>query len=379
MKKLLVFSFFVMILIGFIFGDAVYKVTIPDGSKPWYKGNTGPYKILWDKKGDTAPEVKIRLFNSPGNVKVLNIANKTANNGSYKWNIPKDTDPGKYFIRVKSLNDKKWGDSKAFEIKGAEILEIDKIREVLSKKPVNLRKGLLLFPVIKSIYVIPSGAIKPGKKLIIHGGKFGTSKGEILLEGNFSSGDVKLVNIEWEGANKVSGVVPGSSNGEPNQEVMVVVKSSNNMKSKGWKREFVGREEKILSMKDVKYTCGTNTWCNICNTTSSGCGSKSFTTGKSDQTVSISGYHKNNIGDPSPDSGFDHYHINLKNGWVIKKLESIEWEKSSSDEYLSTLHLYDPIGKAVFDPKIHWRVSAGDYVSYKLRIYVEGPIGTHYK
>lgn len=50
-----------------------------------------------------------------------------------------------------------------------------------------------------------------------------------------------------------------------------------------------------------------------------------------------------------------------------------------SGEVLSGPSPSFPTGKSSWAAKIHWKVTPNDNVEYRIKIVVEGPIGTHYK
>jgi len=375
MKRIVVFSVIVLLLSVFLTSAEVYKIIKPDSSSKWARGST---KIIkWDKKGDTYPNVKIRLYTSPGNVKAEDISNSTVNNESFEWKIPAGTPLGKYFVRVKTLNNLKWGDGDEFEIVSGSTSQFNLPRDVMKKvnkgpafKPT---KGMFN-PVIESYFDVPMGPVRPGTKLLLKGKKFGTQKGKILLKGNFPGGQIELTNVTWGGNENANGFVPQSANGQPNQIVEIILVTSLNFKSNPVKDiVFEGREEKFLVLGDAKVLhCGDDGNFNACNKLSSDgsiCTSESV----------ICGYHKNVWGAPENDEGTDSFQITLKNGWVFKSIQKVKWVKTSGDEVLNGPSPGLPVGASTWTTSIDWIVSPNDHVTYQIKVLVEGPIGTNYK
>lgn len=377
MKKIIVFSIIVLLLSIFLASAEVYVIKKPDALSKWSKGSTKVIK--WDKKGDSYPNVKIRLYTSPGEVKVQDITNSAPNNESFSWKIPYGTDLGKYFIRVRTLNNAKWGDSKEFEIVTGQIkpgVLKDAMRRIKQKPTFKPPKGFMT-PKIKIMLDDPLGAMKPGTKLILLGENFGTQKGKVIVKGNFPGGQFELINVNWVSTKSVNGFVPQSINGQPNQSVEVILVTAFNFKSDPWKMSFEGREEKVLNSDVVGVNCGSDANDNICNKVVD-CESE-FLPGPFGGEYAISGYHNNVWGAVGDDVGNDVFSINLKNGWVFKSMQKTIWKKTSGDEVLSGPAPSFPAGQSSWAAIIHWKVTPNDYVMYKIKIIVEGPIGTNYK
>ena len=93
--------------LNLIFAQSI-TVTIPRARKTWYK--TVTYTVKWTKTGVMDDEVKIRLYNPAGTVKILAISDRTENNGSCPWQIPTGIHDGKYLVRVKTLDNQVWDD-----------------------------------------------------------------------------------------------------------------------------------------------------------------------------------------------------------------------------------------------------------------------------
>jgi len=377
MKKIIVFSIIVLLLSVFLASAEVYVIKKPDASSEWARGST---KIIkWDKKGDSYPNVKIRLYTSPGNVKAQDISNSTVNNESFEWKIPAGTPLGKYFVRVKTLNNVKWGDGDEFKIVKGYQIKPEVVKEVLRRveskitfKPI---KGMFK-PVIESYFGVPLGPMRPGTKLLLKGKKFGAQKGKILLKGNFPGGQIELTNVTWGGNESANGFVPQSANGQPNQTVGVVIVRSNSFKSDPVNMTFEGREEKVLTSDAVGVQCGKDGNDNVCNKVVD-CESE-FIMGPFPAKYAIGGWHNNVWGAVGDDVGNDIYTIKLKNGWVFKSMQKVKWYKSSGDEVLTGPTPFVP-GSSSWNAVIHWKVTPNDSVHYLIKVIVEGPIGTHYK
>ncbi len=376
MKKILRLSIAVFFITGLLISQQIkYDVTKPDTSSKWSKGTKR--FINWDKKGDPAPKVKIRLYKFPGMVKILDIVDDTGNDGSFLWEVPFEVSEGSYIVRVKSINNLNWGDSKVFEIiKG--LKDINSAKGLLKgrgEKKFKAPPDNLLKPVIEGAFDAPLGALKPGSKLMLMGKKFGSEKGRILLKGNFPGGQIDLVNVTWLSNKKAYGFVPQSANGQPNQLVDVVLVTSHRFKSDPLKIEFVGREEKTLVFGDaVVLQCGDNADGNLCNQI----------TGVHPDSVChsgtvICGWHFNQWADIDYNSGIDRYQIKLNNGWFFKRLNILKWLLTSGNEKLSGPSPSLPVGQSEWYPTISWEVSPNDWVVYQLEVIVEGPIGTNYK
>ena len=220
----------------------------------------------------------------------------------------------------------------------------------------------------------PAGVLQPGSKLYIKGARFGSQPGKILIY--YGNTSVELVNLDWENDTQIHGVVPMSTNGRPNQTVTIRVKTAENKLSNPMQIGFRGREEKVLTRQFVTFSCGTDGNLNVCNNWSGG--STNIFTGMdcSSQNIAVCGGHANNqlaIGD---DAGSDNFNVSLKNGWVFKSVQKVEWKKTSGNEKLFGPYPPLPVGQAYWGLKINWVVSPADYVFYKLKITVEGPVGT---
>ncbi len=113
MKRLLLFMLVIIITMGML-SAATITVTKPASGETVVKGS--PYTIQWTKSGSQDASVKIRLYNTAGTIKILDITNSTANNGSFSWPVPNSVANGNYVVRVKTLDNVTWDDSGVFTI-----------------------------------------------------------------------------------------------------------------------------------------------------------------------------------------------------------------------------------------------------------------------
>ncbi len=377
MKRIIVFSVIVLLLSVFLTSGEIYKIIKPDSSSKWARGSTKAIK--WDKKGDTYPNVKIRLYTSPGNVKAQDISNSTNNNGSFEWKIPAGTALGKYFVRVKTLNNLNWGDGDEFEIVSGSTSQFNLPTDVMKKvgsKPVFKPSKGMFDPKIEFVIDHPLGPLRPGTRVVVKGKNFLQNKGKVLVKGNFPGGQFQLENVNWESNTRVLGYVPQSVNGQPNQDVKIVLVNMLNKKSNEWSAKFEGRDVKILTQDVVGVQCGTDGNWNTCNKFNKS--DAGFSIGFDDNHA-ICGYHSNEWAVVGNDSGSDMFTINLKNGWVLKNIEVIKWELSSEDEFIAGPEPPFPPGQSVWNAVIRWEVTPNDHIWYEFKIWVEGPWGTNYK
>jgi len=97
--------------------SANITVTNPHSGDNWAKGN--PHVITWTKSGSMNANVKIKLYNTAGTTKILDITNSTPNDGIFSWNIPGTVADGNYIVRVKTLDNAVSDDSDVFRISNA--------------------------------------------------------------------------------------------------------------------------------------------------------------------------------------------------------------------------------------------------------------------
>ena len=107
-----------IIVLGFSFSflnSQTITITSPKAGSNWYYGKS--YTISWTKTGSMHEFVKIRLLNETGTTKILEISNRTINNGNFRnWKVPDSIPSGKYVIRVKTVDDAVSDDSGKFNI-----------------------------------------------------------------------------------------------------------------------------------------------------------------------------------------------------------------------------------------------------------------------
>jgi hypothetical protein len=87
-------------------------VTAPTAGAVWVRGTTRA--ITWSKVGTQDANVRILLYKD--GIKKLDIALSAPNNGVYDWAIPSSLARGLYTVRVRTLDGKVTGTSKAFTI-----------------------------------------------------------------------------------------------------------------------------------------------------------------------------------------------------------------------------------------------------------------------
>ena len=102
MKKVFAVFIFVVFFNSLISGEPTITITSPGTSTVWQSGTQ--YSIIWTNggTGNQPAKVKIRLFDSTGSQKLLEITNDTNNDGLFLWTIPSGYTPGFYTIKVRS-------------------------------------------------------------------------------------------------------------------------------------------------------------------------------------------------------------------------------------------------------------------------------------
>ncbi len=182
------------------------RVNYPKDNDCWEKGKS--YHIEWVPYKTMNFYVKIRLYQ--GNTKVLSITDSTLNDREFTWNIPASIPDGTYYIRVKTIDNQKYGDSELFRIK-TNCPNLNSIGKFLSEK--NWVKILLSFnsrtfflegmDKIRN-YLEQAGINKPVTFKLLHGNKVVANLGTfspVLRKGKviFNSIPSKLkVNINVE-------------------------------------------------------------------------------------------------------------------------------------------------------------------------------------
>ena len=115
MKKALILIILSTFLTYFVFSGTM-TVNKPNRNSNWIKGEQ--YNIEWNEIPKDHQRVKIRLYDSSGSTKLLEISNDTENDRTFRWTIPASVAPGRYVIRVRTLDNKASDDSDVFSISG---------------------------------------------------------------------------------------------------------------------------------------------------------------------------------------------------------------------------------------------------------------------
>jgi len=90
-------------------------ITSPHRGDNWEQYRT--YIITWTQRGSLNANVKIRLYNSAGTVKIHDISNsRLTTSERIRWTVPGSIRDGHYIIRVKTLNNLVSDDSDVFAI-----------------------------------------------------------------------------------------------------------------------------------------------------------------------------------------------------------------------------------------------------------------------
>lgn len=112
-RKSVLFVLFSLLAVQ-AFGQTIV-VTSPAAGVTWRAGEM--HAITWTKTGAMDDEVKIRLIQA-GAI-VLEIADNVPNTGSYTWVIPGAVVPGRYVVRVRTMNNAVMDNSDSFTIAAA--------------------------------------------------------------------------------------------------------------------------------------------------------------------------------------------------------------------------------------------------------------------
>lgn len=130
-----------IIVLGFSFSflnSQTITITSPKAASNWYYGKS--YTISWTIKGDMDEYVKIRLLNETGTTKILDISNRTINDGNFRsWKVPDSIPSGKYVLRVKTVDDAVSDDSGKFNISKASY----------SPKPIKTTQPVVSSPQVQ--------------------------------------------------------------------------------------------------------------------------------------------------------------------------------------------------------------------------------------
>ena len=111
MKKILLFAFALVLSAGPAPAQSI-TITSPAAEDGWAVGS--PHDIVWAVRGTMDDEVKILLFQ--GGSRVLEIAGRAPNSGRYSWLIPASVSPGRYTVRVRTMDSAESDNSEEFLI-----------------------------------------------------------------------------------------------------------------------------------------------------------------------------------------------------------------------------------------------------------------------
>ena len=252
-------------------------------------------------------------------------------------------------------------------------------------------KGLKI-PRVNGVLTTPKfGSITPGGKVVIKGKYFGAAKGKVVLHGRFPFGVKTLLTVEQWNPTKITATVPRQTLGlnVRDQKTKFQILTAKGVGGGAWKVRFrANRDSKWLEMTDkaVKMvSCSAGGDINDCNGRSFGTGGEMCVgiippTWK-DRNPTIFSYHRNCDVIVDWDEGTDRYAINLKNGWVFKKIKLFQKKSSSSEKIRMPSYsvVNKLIGSSSWSPKIRWEISPGpDEISYGYYIQIEGPRGIPY-
>ncbi len=116
MKRLNLIIFLLAVVSGVIYTQSI-TVVGPNHANIF--PNDGRINIVWTKNGNMNNFLKIRLFDSSGNVKIADITDSfdSKEKNNFRWKITTGIKGGMYIIRIKTIDNKVTGSSEAFEIK----------------------------------------------------------------------------------------------------------------------------------------------------------------------------------------------------------------------------------------------------------------------
>ena len=117
MKKLLRLFILSALISGLSFAG-VLNVTSPAANSQWcINDSNNKLEIRWHETPHDHQLVKIRLFDSGANTKIMDIANDAINDGAYNWLIPATVQPGQYTVLVKTTDNQEFDFSAPITIK----------------------------------------------------------------------------------------------------------------------------------------------------------------------------------------------------------------------------------------------------------------------
>ncbi len=111
MKKSVPFLFAVFLLASLAQAQSI-TVTSPAAGDSWSIGST--HDIVWTIQGTMDDKVKILLFQ--GGDRILEIAGRVPNSGRFPWLVPGMVVPGRYTIRVRTIDNAEVDNSDEFAI-----------------------------------------------------------------------------------------------------------------------------------------------------------------------------------------------------------------------------------------------------------------------
>ena len=249
---------------------------------------------------------------------------------------------------------------------------------------------LKFLPKVIGIFTAPKlGAITPGGTLYVKGKHFGSTKGKINLHLSSPVKQVVALSVEKWSDTKIKAKIPWNISGVKDHQAGFQVLSGKGIGGIAWKARFyAARRTKQLKVGDpaVKVThCSTGADRNNCNGLDTSTGGSCFSGAIPPvfKKASIYAQHVNCDSVVDWDDGKDRYSVQLKNGWVFKKVEYSQKKSSGSEKIhapdYGRLRRILP-GTTSWNPSIRWEVSPGpDQLSYVYWLTIEGPKGVpHY-
>ncbi len=138
MKKTIFFCFILIFILSITYAEAPgVKIDSPTSTDTWYIGKKRVIK--WTKSYGLTTPVKIRLYSTDGNTKIHEITNNTEIDKDFEWTIPGTISPNCYIIRVKTIDNKYWDDSKTFKIDKGILLDPGIIKQTLKAIKPDLK------------------------------------------------------------------------------------------------------------------------------------------------------------------------------------------------------------------------------------------------
>ncbi len=224
------------------------------------------------------------------------------------------------------------------------------------------------------------GLVQPGNEfpVVVFGEKFGPNEGWIILEGQF--GSVPLTILEW-GSNGTwaSGFVPDVICGFPDHQATIRVVSSDGWSSKPWPAQFTAkRVSAVFPRSEVQViSCSHDSNKDCCNGQCDASDGNWFTACGTPNS-SICGSHYNAWGAVGNDSGTDHYKVDLSSSFW--RIEHVDFEPTfDPGEGFVQLQPNNSFHKKIGDFKINWEVTPNDNVFYDMSVHMSGPCGISHK